>query len=70
MAKPSSGKAKPSTGDNVASVADSILKEFFAELAKEKDLKEISERLEVVVLGQRSFSEPSIRSALFEAEEP
>lgn len=47
------------------SVSRRILKSFFEELNK-KDLGKIPQQLEEVILKKESFSEPDIRSALFE----
>jgi hypothetical protein len=61
---------EPKQQESATSVSDSILKQFFAELAKQKDMASVSERLEATVLGKRTFSEAAIRAALFEEDAP
>lgn len=61
---------EPKQQEAATSVSDSILKQFFAELAKQKDMAGVSERLEAAVLGKRSFSEAATRAALFDEDAP
>lgn len=55
----------PEPISRVASVAGTILGEFFDVLEKEEGFEEIAQRLRKVVLENGIFAEPSIRTAIF-----
>jgi len=47
------------------SVSDAVLFAYFDELAKVEGLKDVAENLRNVVLEEKNFAEPAIRSAMF-----
>jgi hypothetical protein len=52
-------------GAQVATVSESILMQFFDELAKDESLSEIAPNLRKTVLDDGVFAEPAIRAAIF-----
>lgn len=50
---------------NTASVSSKVLLEFVEVVASDNDLPGISERLKIALIDKRSFSEATLRQALF-----
>lgn len=65
MDEPNASNSENASIEKMRSVAETIFIDFFDTLEKDETLSDVAPRLRKLVLEDRVFAEPAIRSALF-----